>query len=121
MKELCETKATDKKLMLMLTCDEEIGSQQGAGYLTSLGFGADIVLIPDGGSRHEIVIGEKGVISITLTATGQAGHSSRPWNHENAIEKLFDYYSKIKTAIETPELHTSPDHRGCSVQLTTIN
>jgi succinyl-diaminopimelate desuccinylase len=109
-----------KKLMLMLTADEEIGGDHGVKYLVDQGYGADIVLIPDGGNLHEIVIGEKGVLNITLTATGKAGHSSRPWKYENAIEKLYQTYTKIKTAIETSELHHEPNHRGCSVQLTTM-
>jgi acetylornithine deacetylase/succinyl-diaminopimelate desuccinylase-like protein len=111
---------TPKKLMLLLTADEEIGGDHGVRYLTNLGYGADIVLIPDGGNLHEIVIGEKGVLNITLTATGKAGHSSQPWKYDNAIEKLYSSYIKIKSAIETTELHHDPDHRGCSVQLTTI-
>lgn len=120
MKDLCEQQTVTKKLMLMITADEEIGGKNGVSYLTAQGYWGDIVLIPDAGNRHEIVIGEKGVINLTLTATGTAGHSSRPWKYENAIEKLYLAYTAIKERIETPELHHTPDHRGCSVQLTTI-
>jgi succinyl-diaminopimelate desuccinylase len=121
MKELCEQQTVTKKMMLLITADEEIGGKNGVEYLTSLWYGGDIVLIPDGGNRHEIVIWEKWVINLTLTATGKAGHSSRPWKYENAIEKLYLAYTNIKERIETAELHIAPDHRGCSVQLTTIS
>jgi succinyl-diaminopimelate desuccinylase len=119
MKECLENNI-DKKLMLLLTSDEEIGGDHGVEFLTKLGYGGDIVLVPDGGNLHQIVIGEKGVLNISLTATGKAWHSSRPWKYENAIEKLYTSYTKIKTAIETPELHDAPNHRWCSVQLTTM-
>lgn len=121
MKELCTTPSITKRLMLIITADEEIGGTNGVEFLVQNWYGGDIILIPDGGNRHEIVIGEKGLINLTLTATGKAGHSSRPWKYENAIEKLYHAYTEIKAAIETPELHHEPDHRGCSVQLTTIS
>ena len=120
MKDLCTQQTVTKKLMLMITADEEIWGKNGVKHLTEQWYGGDIVLIPDGGNRQEIVIGEKWVINLTLTATGKAGHSSRPWKYENAIEKLYLAYTTIKERIETPELQHAPDHRWCSVQLTTI-
>jgi len=120
MKDLCTTENMTKNLMLMITADEETGGKNGVGYLTKEWYWADMVMIPDAGNRQEIVIGEKWVINLTLRATGKAWHSSRPWKYDNAIEKLFLAYTKIKERIETPELHEEPNHRWCSVQLTTI-
>lgn len=120
MKDVCTQQNVTKNMMLLITADEEVGWKNGVEYLTSLWYGGDIVLIPDAGDRNKIVIGEKWVINLTLTATGKAGHSSRPWKYENAIEKLYLAYSQIKVRLETPELLEEPDHRGCSVQLTTL-
>lgn len=120
MVELCKPGMTNKKIMLMLTADEEVWWSNGVGYLVEQWYGADIVLIPDGGNRHEMVIAEKWIINLTLNSTGQAWHSSKPWLYENAIEKLILAYNAIKARIETAELYEEPDHRGCSVQLTTI-
>lgn len=120
MHDLCQEKQLNKKLMLMITADEEVGGKHGVEYLTEQWYGADIVMIPDAGNRQKVIIGEKWVINLTLTATGKAGHSSRPWKYDNAIEKLFLAYTMIKEAVETPALHDEPAHRWCSVQLTTI-
>lgn len=120
MKELTWKPLTTNKLMLLITADEETWGKHGAEYLTQDGYGADVVLIPDGGNRHEVVIGEKWVINLTLTATWKAGHSSKPRKYENAIEKLYIAYTRIKETVETPLLYEEPDHRWCSVQLTTI-
>jgi succinyl-diaminopimelate desuccinylase len=109
-----------KNLMLMLTADEEVGGEHGVWYLVSQWYGAPIVLVPDGGNLHEIVIAEKWLLNLQLTAIGKAGHSSRPRNYDNAIEKLTTAYQHIKTTIETPALDNIPDHRWHSVQLTTI-
>lgn len=120
MLELCKPWMTNKKIMLMLSADEEIGGNNGVWYLVDQWYCADIVLIPDWGSRHEVVIAEKWIINLTLTATWKAGHSSTPRLYENAIEKLILAYNAIKARIETTELYEEPDHRWCSVQLTTI-
>jgi succinyl-diaminopimelate desuccinylase len=109
MKDLCApSKPLAKKFLLMITADEEVGGKNGVEYLTTH---CDMVEISCSFqtrcNRHEIVIGEKGVINLTLTATGKAGHSSRPWKYENAIEKLYLAYASLKERIETPELSYS--------------
>ena len=118
--DVLQEQSSDKKLMLILTSDEEIGWARGAGYLASLWYGGDVVLVCDGGNRTTLVYAEKGIITLKLTAQGQAGHSSRPWLYDNAIERLYSAYSAIKQSLESDSL-SRENHRWTSVQLTEIS
>lgn len=73
---------------LMLTADEEIGGFNGVKYLVEQGYGADIVVLPDGGFNWNFETEAKGVLWLEVTAKGKGAHGSRPWLGENAILKL---------------------------------
>jgi acetylornithine deacetylase/succinyl-diaminopimelate desuccinylase-like protein len=75
-------------LGVMITSDEELGGFNGVGYLLEKGYGADFAFLPDGRSNWEIEEGAKGFIHLKVKATGKEAHASRPWEGENAIEKL---------------------------------
>lgn len=81
---------------LMLTSDEEIGGENGVGYLLQQGYGAEVCLLPDGGDHWEIEASCNGVWMIRLKAHGAAAHGSRPWEGENAIGKLVEALDEIK-------------------------
>ncbi len=73
------------------TCDEEIGGVDGARLLAQRGyFSGDACIIGDGwsGPRPSLDIGCKGGMGTTLRAKGRAGHASRPFLGDNAIDKL---------------------------------
>ena len=93
---------------LMLNSDEEIGGYNGADYLLNKkGYSCDCVVVPDGGDNFRLVLAEKGVIQMKITARGKAAHGSRPWLGENAIEKLLNIFREIKK--EVP--NTYPENR----------
>jgi succinyl-diaminopimelate desuccinylase len=76
-------------LGLMITTDEESGGENGVNHLLNrMGVRCAQAIIPDSGTLNELVVGEKGLISGRIVATGKAGHSSRPWNAENAVHRL---------------------------------
>ena len=84
-------------LGLMLTTDEEIGGENGVGFLLNKkGYKNDLVIYPDGGSLLKIIIAEKGFFRFKIEAKGKSCHSSRPWKGENAIDRLIEAYLKIK-------------------------
>jgi succinyl-diaminopimelate desuccinylase len=84
-------------LGLMLTCDEEIGGENGVGFLLNKkGYKSNLVICPDGGSLFKIIIAEKGFFRFKIEAKGKSCHSSRPWKGDNAIEKLIEAYLEIK-------------------------
>ncbi len=87
-------------LGFIFTTDEEIGGQNGMGYLiNTLGYRARVAIIPDGANNlQEIVHQNKGVLHITIAATGKAAHASRPWLGVNAIDQIIEAYNRIKKA-----------------------
>ena len=86
---------------LLLTTDEEVGGANGVGYLVKKqGYGANLVIVPDGGKNlQEIILKQKGILHIKIMAHGIATHGSRPFLGENAIEKLLLYYRNIQEII----------------------
>lgn len=88
---------------LMLTTDEEVGGFNGVHYLLEKeGYRADVGIIPDSNSGMEtLILGQKGVLHVKVTAEGQAAHGSRPYLGENAIDKLIQTYAEINAGIPT--------------------
>jgi succinyl-diaminopimelate desuccinylase len=79
----------------IFSADEEIGGATTLG-MVERGYGASrLVLVVDGAS-HAIAVAQKGILSVTLTATGKAAHSSAPWLGDNAIDRLIDGYQRIR-------------------------
>lgn len=88
---------------IMFTTDEESGGEDGVGYLTSLGYNADAVLLPDGGADWQVEVAARGSWSFRASATGTSSHSSRPWLGDNAIDKLLDFIQRVKNIIPTSQ------------------
>ena len=85
-------------IALWLTTDEEVGGINGTHYLVdNLQYRPSVALVPDGGNGPEtIVLKSKGLLPLTMHAHGTASHASRPWEGQNAIEKLIITYQKLK-------------------------
>ncbi len=88
---------SNKNIGLMLTTDEEIGGADGVGFLLGdKGFRPGCAFIPDSGDNWKLIIEEKGILHIKLTAKGKSAHGSRPWQGVNAIDKVFSAYLKLR-------------------------
>lgn len=85
-------------LGLMLTTDEEVGGKDGVGFLLKeKGFSSDLAIIPDGGKGlNEIILKQKGVLQLKITAKGKAAHGAHPFLGKNAVEKVLEDYFKIR-------------------------
>lgn len=94
----------DYPIALMITTDEEVGGENGVGYLLEKqNYTAKVVIIPDGGKRiNAIELANKGYMNLNLTANGRSAHGARPWLGENAIEKLIGALTEIKSIFEPP-------------------
>lgn len=90
---------------ILITGDEEIGGENGAGHALDF-FETDFCVALDGGDLENIITLEKGILTLGLIAKGRAAHGSRPWLGENAIENLFADYQKIKPLFDVSE----PEH-----------
>lgn len=98
---------------IALTGDEEVGGFNGAAHVVDA-VKTEFVLAIDGGNPGKIVTREKGIIQLTLTATGRAAHSARPWLGDNAFDRLIADYEALKEMF--PEDH--PDHWHHTLVLT---
>lgn len=98
---------------LMITGDEETGGENGAKVaLKQVNTRFGIVL--DGGDLSQIVVKEKGIARLKLSATGKSAHGARPWLGENAIEKLMGDYRQIQRFFPC---FSDPDHWHRSLNL----
>lgn len=121
MKEIFENNFTDKKISLILTCDEEIWGEDGAKEIVELWYTASQwVLVPDSGSTNEVVIAEKWIFDLEVLVHWKWGHSSRPWLSDNAIDKTYALYQELRTYIQDEEKLASSDHWSSTVSLTKI-
>jgi succinyl-diaminopimelate desuccinylase len=94
-------------LAIMITSDEEIGGTNGVRYLVDeLGYSADVVLIPDGGSNWHLVQSSKGVLHLRVGSTGKTSHASEPWGGVSAIDILISGLTKLRSLYPTPSKST---------------
>ncbi len=82
-------------LVLVITGDEETGGRNGA-FRVLPHVHADFCVALDGGSPGSVIIKEKGVIDLVLTARGKSAHGARPWLGENAVDALVRDYEALK-------------------------
>lgn len=87
---------SDYDFGIMLTSDEEIGGEDGVKALLAKGYGADVCLLPDAGADWSIETSHKGCWIGRLSAAGMAAHGSRPWEGDNAIDRLVDTLREIR-------------------------
>ncbi|MBW2970648.1 M20/M25/M40 family metallo-hydrolase, partial [Candidatus Woesearchaeota archaeon] len=77
---------------VMFTTDEEIGGKEGVNLLlNNEGYSCKFAIVMDGGENYNIVHRHKGSLHIKMVARGKGTHGSRPWEGDNAIEKLLDF------------------------------
>ena len=90
-------------LALMLTSDEEVGGNNGTGYLVKeVGFRPKVVIVPDGGPDNKLVEEAKGVLHLKVSAQGVSAHASRPWEGNNALNTLITAVGRAQELYPTP-------------------
>lgn len=83
---------------IMLTSDEELGGEHGVGFLLGEGISTEICLLPDGGNDWGIETESNAACFAKLIAKGRTAHGSRPWEGENAIDRIITSLGEIKIA-----------------------
>lgn len=84
---------TNKKIAFIITSDEEIGGYCCKEILKD--YNSSLAVIPDASSNFNLVVEEKGLLQLELTAKGVTAHASEPYKGENAILKLIGLYNKL--------------------------
>lgn len=96
--------AKHKKVTFMLATDEEIGGQGTANILQQMTqLNGAIFLEP---SNLHITTQAKGMIQVLITAMGESSHGSRPWDGDNAIEKLSINLALFRMSHPAPKIET---------------
>lgn len=98
---LLKNNQTTKKIALIITSDEEIGGYCCKEILKD--YNASLAVIPDASSNFNLVIEEKGLLQVELTATGTTAHASEPYKGDNAIIKLMNLYNDLLKIYPMPE------------------
>lgn len=76
------------RLLLIFSCDEEVGGRLGMQYLGKLGhLKADMALVAEP-TTMQVEIATKGRLTFAITTKGVATHGARPWLGHNAIEDM---------------------------------
>lgn len=93
---------------IMLTTDEEVGGERGVKFLLEQhGYGAEVVLLPDGANDWKIESQAQGGLHLQIIAKGKAAHGSRPWEADSATDKLLGFLQEARTII--PVVHEPSD------------
>lgn len=98
---LLKNNKTNKKIAFIITSDEEIGGACCEEIMKN--YTADLAVVPDASSDFNLIIEEKGLLQIEVTAKGISHHASEPTKGENAILKLYDIYNEILKIYPIPK------------------
>ena len=101
---------TDLDFGIMLTFDEEIGSENGAKKLAERGYRAKILLNGDGGYHHALIYAEKGILKFRLAARATPGRHPYPWQGGNAFDHLIKNYNRIVALFPNQNIATDDDN-----------
>jgi succinyl-diaminopimelate desuccinylase len=88
-------------LALQLVADEEVGGRDGTLYQLQQGVSGEFVVIGEH-SGLNIVADSKGLLQVTLRATGGGGHGAYPWLGDNALLKLVNTVTRLLVRYPAP-------------------
>jgi succinyl-diaminopimelate desuccinylase len=105
-----EKHAGEFNLALVLTFDEEIGSENGAKKMAELGYTGDLIINGDAGYNHSVIYGEKGILKINLKVEATPGRHPYTWQGKNAFELLNEDYNSIISLFKNKDVATEDDN-----------
>jgi succinyl-diaminopimelate desuccinylase len=87
-------------LGVMITTDEELGGDNGTRALVEdEGYKAGVAIMPDAGDSPDgwkLELSAKGMLRLLVKTPGKNAHGSRPWQGDNAIDKLIALIGEIR-------------------------
>lgn len=92
------------ELSLVLTGDEETAGPHGTQFLleTSESANGDAMMCADAGSPNILRFGEKGLIWLTVEASGKAGHGAHAHLTVSAVDRLLAAISALRSITNMP-------------------
>ena len=105
MKIMNDLKDQSPDIGLMIVSDEEVGGFNGAKKLFEEECSPKFAISAEPNNIEgymDIITHQKGILQIKIEAEGKTAHGSRPWNGENAAEKLWNkYQNEVQTLFES--------------------
>jgi len=100
-------------LLFAFVSDEEVGGDAGLPALLKNGdLNADACVIGEPTceeGRHSVTVADRGSIWLTLEASGEGAHGSRPVLGVNAIDRLYNAVETVRERFGTQRLEIDPD------------
>src|SRR5512139_2285317 len=93
-----------KGKILIASVVEEEATSKGVRHLITQGIDADYAIFGEPSGVENITIGYKGQIQLKVTVHTETGHSSTPWLYDNALEKAYELWEKIRSACTFPSI-----------------
>ncbi len=93
-----------KGTILVASVVEEEATSKGVRHLINQGIKADYAIFGEPSGVENITIGYKGQIQLKIDVTTETGHSSTPWLYDNALEKAYELWKKIRAACTFPSI-----------------
>ena len=95
-------------LLFAFVSDEEVGGDAGLPALLDAGLlDADACVIGEPtceAGRHSVTVADRGSIWLTLEASGESAHGSRPMLGVNAVDRLYDAVETLRRRFGTERL-----------------
>ncbi|ELZ00222.1 M20 family metallopeptidase [Natrialba aegyptia] len=98
-------------LAFAFVSDEEVGGAGLPALLEADRLDADACVIGEPtceSDRHSVTVADRGSIWLTLEATGESAHGSRPVLGENAIDRLYDAVTTLRERFGVRRLELEP-------------
>jgi len=93
-----------KGKILIASVVEEEATSKGVRHLITEGIQADYAIFGEPSGVENITIGYKGQIQLKLVIKTETGHASTPWLYDNALEKAYELWEKIRSACAFPSM-----------------
>ena len=116
-----ENQSNDISLALVLTFDEEIGSENGAKKMAELGYTGDLIINGDAGYNYSVIYGEKGILKIILKVEATPGRHPYTWEGKNAFELLVEDYNSIISLFKNKDIATNDDNWHTTYSIYDVN
>ncbi len=96
---------------LMITFDEEVGSENGTRRLVEdEGYECEILFNGDGGYNYAVIYGEKGILKFDMKVEAEPGRHPYPWDGENAFDLFVEDYRRITKLFPESKYATDADN-----------
>jgi len=99
-------------LLFAFVSDEEVGGEVGLPALLEAGkLDADACVIGEPtceSGRHSVTVADRGSIWLTLEASGEGAHGSRPVLGVNAVDRLYDAIEDLRGQFGSRQLKIPP-------------